>query len=327
MKIVVLDGHTTISNDLSWDGLLELGDVQIHDLTSREQLLDRALDFEVLLTNKTIITADDLARLPNCRLICVMATGYDTVDIDAAARLGIPVCTVPAYATHSVAQTAFALLLELCQQTGHHSRAVKSGRWSSQPYSCFTDYSLTELDGKTMGLIGFGRIGRAVAQMAAAFGMKVLAHDQVQAADTGLLNVEWASQADVFARSDVISLHCPLLPETQGLINRETLALMKPTAIVINTSRGRLIVEEDLADALRTGRIAGAGLDVLCEEPPRSDNPLFAMDTCILTPHIGWATRESRQRLIGVTIGNVKAFQAGVPVNVINGMTRHSANN
>lgn len=321
MKICVLDGHTTVSHDLSWEKLHNLGDAEIFDLTPPGLLLERARGSEILLTNKTVITADDLDSLPNCRLICVMATGYDTVDVAAAACRGIPVCTVPAYATRSVAQTAIALLLELCQQAGHHSRAVKGGRWSRQPYTSFMDFSLTELDGKTMGLIGFGRIGRAVGQIAEGFGMRVLAHDQYQPAETGFRSLEWCSMEEIFSRSDVVSLHCPLLPETAGMVNRDTLAQMRPNAFLINTSRGRLVNEDDLVDALRDRRIAGAGLDVLSEEPPPADHPLFAFDNCIITPHIGWATRDSRQRLIDTTLANIRGFLDGRLINVVNGVT------
>lgn len=322
MKICVLDGYTTVSHDLTWDPLRLMGDVAVYDLTSPDQLHDRAKGMDILLTNKTVISAEDLKNLPDCRLICVIATGFDTVDLDAAASRGIPVCNVPAYATSSVAQTAFALLLELCQRAGHHSQAVKNGRWSSQPYTTFLDYSLTELNGKTMGLIGFGRIGRAVGQIAEGFGMNVLAHDQYHPAETGLRSLEWASLEEIFSHSDVVSLHCPLLPETRDLVNRRTLNMMRPTAFLINTSRGKLVHEPDLVEALRANRIAGAGLDVLHEEPPAPGNPLFQLDNCIITPHVGWATRESRQRLIDVTVDNIRSYLEGHPINVVNANSR-----
>jgi glycerate dehydrogenase len=315
VKIVVLDGYTLNPGDLSWAALEALGTCSIHERTPPEQLLDRAQAAEIILTNKTPLPGAVIGRLPNLRAIGMLATGYNVVDVVAARARGIPVMNVPAYGTRSVAQMTFALLLELVQQVGHHARTVREGRWAGCRDFCYWDLPLIELEGLTMGLIGYGRIGRATADAARAFGMRVQACDPT--ADTE----EYPELTDLetlLRTSDVVSLHCPLTAENTGLINAERLAWMKPTAYLINTARGPLIDEPALAEALVNGRLAGAGLDVLCVEPPRPDNPLLAAPNCLVTPHIAWATRAARERLMATVVDNVRSFLAGTPRNVVN---------
>ena len=316
MKIVVLDGYTLNPGDLSWDGLKSLGDVTIYDRTPQDKIIERAMDCQIVITNKTPIPKQVIDALPNLKYIGVLATGYNVVDYDYAKTKNIPVTNIPAYGTNAVAQLVFALLLELCHRAGEHSRSVSSGKWTKSKDFRFWDYPLTELDGKTMGIIGFGKIGQRTAEIAAAFGMKVIVHSRSKKTDTA--NIIWKSLDEVFCESDVISLHCPLFPGTENIINLANLSKMKRTAFLINTSRGGLINEKDLARALNIGMIAGAGLDVLSTEPPPLDNPLLTAKNCIITPHLAWATLEARQRLLTVAVNNVKAYIDGNPSNVVN---------
>lgn len=318
MKIVVLDGHTLNPGDLSWTRLEQLGECVIHDRTPPENTLERAEGAEIILTNKVLLSRDAIATLAagKLRYIGVLATGYNVVDIDAAHRSGITVTNVPAYSTESVAQMVFAHILNLTQHVCEHAASVRRGDWAAGTDFCYWNYPLVELRGCTIGLIGFGRIGRATARLAGAFGMRVLVYDVVSLSDlpqgTGQVPLE-----ELLRESDFVSLHCPLTQGNTGLIDGERLALMKPSAFLINTSRGPLIDEPALAQALNEGRIAGAGLDVLLSEPPSPDNPLPAARNCYVTPHIAWATRAARRRLLDTVVANIKAFIAGTPVNTI----------
>jgi len=317
MKIVVLDGYTANPGDLSWEEIEKLGQCEIHDRTPETQVVERAQGAEILLTNKTAINRATIAASPNLRYIGVLATGFNIVDIEAAKERGIPVCNVPEYGTPNVAQAVFALLLELTSQTGHHSGTVHAGRWSASQDFCYWDGSLVELHGLTLGLVGFGRIAQATAQIGRAFGMKVLATRR----RAGIRTEDEAQFVDLdrlFSESDVVSLHCPLTPETKEMINASRLAQMKPSAFLINTARGALINEKDLADALNQGVIAGAGLDVLSVEPPPVGNPLLSAKNCVITPHIAWATRKARARLLDVAVKNIRAWIDGRPQNVVN---------
>jgi len=314
MKIVVLDGYTLNPGDLSWKTLQSLGSCEIYDRSSPAEVLKRAGGAEMVLVNKIVLSRESIFMLPHLKYIGVTATGYNIVDLAAARERGITVTNVPSYGTKSVAQMTLALLLELTQRVGHHGQTVREGRWTACPDFCYWDYPLLELDGLTFGIVGFGRIGRAVATMAAAFGMKVLAHSRASRAG---LDVEFVDLETLFRQSDVISLHCPLTPETKHLINAERLSWMKSSAILLNTSRGALVDEPALAEALNSGRIAGAGLDVLSVEPPLADNPLFNAKNCLITPHIAWATRAASARLLEISIANVQAFLAGKPQNVV----------
>ena len=317
MKIVVLDGFTLNPGDLSWEPLKVLGDCEVYDRTRTEEVLPRAADAEVVLTNKTVLSGEQIRSLPKLKYIGVLATGYNIVDVACARERSIPVTNVPAYGTKSVAQMTLALLLELTQHVGHHAQTVREGRWTKSPDFCYWDQSLVELDGLTMGLVGYGRIGRAVGELAAAFGMNVAVSGRTNAGAAGA-GVAVLDLDALFARSDVVSLHCPLTPETKHLVNRERLARMKPTAFLLNTSRGPLVDELALAEALNNRRIAGAGLDVLAVEPPHDGNPLFQAKNCYVTPHIAWATRAARARLMDTAVGNVRAFLNGQPRNVVN---------
>jgi len=321
MRLVVLDGFTMNPGDLEWRALEALGSLTVHARTPPEAILERAAGAEILLTNKTPLTRDTVTALPALRFISVLATGFNVVDLAAARERGIPVSNAPAYSTRSVQQMTFALLLELTQLCGAHDRAVKEGAWCRCEDITFQLQPLTELDGLTFGVLGFGAIGRAVAQAALAFGMRVMAHSRTRP-QTLPDGVAWVSQDELFRCSDVVSLHCPLTPETEGLINARTLRLMKPGARLINTSRGGLIDEAALAQALNEGRLAGAGVDVLSTEPPASDNPLLRARNIVITPHCAWATRAARQRLLDITVANVEAFQAGRPINVVNGVSQ-----
>jgi glycerate dehydrogenase len=318
MKIVILDGYTLNPGDLSWDGLKKLGDTVMYDRTPANMVVERSVGAEIILTNKTPISEEAINQLPQLKYIGVLATGYNIVDTLAATKKGIKVCNVPGYATDSVVQFTFALLLELCLRVQRHSDAVKKGKWSESPDFCFWDYPLIELSGKTLGIIGFGNIGRKVAEVASAFGMKIIGSSRTKAAEPGLKDFRWMEIPELLANSDVVSIHCPLTPETKGLLNKQSLRLMKPSAFLINTSRGPIIVDEDLADALNTGVIAGAAIDVLSVEPPPFDNPLFKAKNCLITPHISWATKDSRSRLLSMTIENIESFLSGRPVNVVN---------
>jgi glycerate dehydrogenase len=316
MNIVVLDGYTLNPGDLSWDELRALGDCEIHERLRDDELVPRAANAEIVLTNKMTVSRKQMSQLPKLRYIGVTATGYNIVDVEGARERKITVTNVPAYGTPSVAQMTFALLLELTQRTGHHAQTVREGRWSKSPDFCYWDFPLVELDGLTMGIIGFGRIGRAVARLAQAFGMKVLVTGRSKPADLPR-DVAWTDLETLLRTSDVVSLHCPLTAETKDLINAQRLAIMKPTAFLLNTSRGPLVDESALAEALHRGQIAGAGLDVLSDEPPPADHPLFTAPNCFITPHIAWATRAARARLMRVAVENVRTFINGKPQNVV----------
>lgn len=320
LKIVVLDGHTLNPGDLSWESLASLGEVKIYERTPSDLILSRIADVEVVLTNKTPLRADLLAQLPKLRYIGVLATGYDVVDVGAAAKHGIVVANVPSYGTASVAQSVFALLLELCHRVQRHSDAVFEGEWSRSPDWCFWNYPLVELAGKTMGIVGYGRIGQQVARIAQAFGMQVLAvrRSAATAEASSSSGVLCTDLNTLLHNSDVISLHCPLTADTEEMINHDSLQRMKRSAFLINTARGKLIREDDLAAALNRGTIAGAAIDVLATEPPAPDNPLLGTNNCIITPHLAWATKEARSRLMETAVTNVKAFLSGKPVNIVN---------
>lgn len=320
MKIVILDGYTENPGDLSWSQIEEYGELTVYDrtsLTDENQIIERIGDAEIVITNKTPIGRRVFEMCPGIKYIAVLATGYNIVDIAAARERGISVSNVPAYGTASVSQYSIALLLEICHHIGHHAQTVAEGRWQSAPDWCYWDYPLIELEGKTMGIIGFGRIGQAEGRIAKALGMKVIASD-VRPNDSGRQIAEYVGLDELFARADVISLHCNLTPENTGLINAENIAKMKDGVILINNARGQLIVEQDVADALNSGKIAAAGLDVVYTEPIRGDNPLLKAKNCIITPHISWAPIESRQRIMDCTAQNVRSFLEGCPQNVVN---------
>ena len=320
MKIVVLDGYTENPGDLSWEELGKLGELTVYDrtsLTDEAEAIARIGDAEIVFTNKTPITRKVLDACPGIRFISLLATGYNCVDYAYAREKGIPVANVPTYGTASVGQFAIALLLEICHHIGHHDASVHAGNWERCADWCYWDYPLIELAGKAMGIIGFGRIGQTTGRIARAMGMEVLAYDS-HPSDAGRAIAEYVDLDALLARSDVVALHCPLFPETEGIINRETIAKMKDGAILLNNSRGPLVVEQDLADALNAGKLAAAGLDVVSTEPIRGDNPLLKAKNCIITPHISWAPKESRQRIMDCSVSNVKAFLAGSPVNVVN---------
>jgi glycerate dehydrogenase len=318
MKIVVLDGHALNPGDLSWEPLRTIGELQVFDRTSADQVVARAHDAEIIFTTRTRLPAEILRQLKKTRYIGVIFTGYDVVDVKAARELNITVTNVPTYATSSTAEFAFALLLELCHHVGLHGEATRAGEWSRSTDFSFWKTPLLELAGKTMGIIGLGRIGQRVAEIAMAFEMRVIAADEVRSAVPQWPNFRWCEVDELLAQADVVSLHCPLLPQTRGIINSRSLALMKPGSFLINASRGPLVVEQDLADALNNGRLAGAAVDVLSSEPPSPDNPLLRARNCIVTPHIAWATKEARTRLLDIAIANVRAFLDGHPVNVVN---------
>ena len=320
MKIVILDGYTINPGDNPWSPVEALGACTIHDRTPAELVLERARDAEIILTSKVKLTESILEQLPKLRYISLLATGYNNVDVAAAARRGIPVSNVPAYSTESVVQTIFALLLELTTRVGLHDAAVKNGEWVRSPDHSFWKGSLVELDGLTLGIVGYGTIGRAVARVAAAFGMKVLAHAPRIPADPGPTPVRFVSLEELFATSDVVSLNCPQTPDNTGFVNAGLLSRMKPTAFFLNAARGGLVNEADLADALNRGIIAGAGLDVVAHEPMLADNPLLGAANCIFTPHLAWASLAARKRLMGIVAANIAAFQSGSPVNVVNGV-------
>lgn len=317
MRIVVLDGYTLNPGDLSWSDLEALGQCIIYDRTPAEKTIQRADGAEIVLTNKTVLSAEVIAQLKALKYISVLATGYNVVDIEAARKRGIPVSNVPIYGTESVAQMVFAHILNLTQNVAGHARTVRDGRWCTSSDFCYWLAPLIELQGLTMGIIGFGRIGQATARLALAFGMKVIIYDIVSPSQMpeGCRMVELE---DVFRLADIVSLHCPLTAQTEKLVNEQLLSLMKPTAFLINTSRGPLIDEQALADALNNAKLAGAGLDVLTTEPPTEANPLLKAKNCYITPHIAWATRAARKRLLKVTVDNVAAFLAGQPQNVVN---------
>ena len=317
MKIVILDGYTENPGDLSWECFNALGGLTVYDRTPLDKIAERIGNAEIVITNKTPVTAETLEQCRNIAYIGVLATGYNIVDTDAARKRSIPVTNIPAYGTDAVGQFAIALLLEICHHIGHHDRAVKEGRWTGCEDFCFWDYPLIELAGKVMGIIGFGRIGQVTGRIGKALGMKIIACDE-QVSESAVSIAEYVSLEELLRRSDVISLHCPLLPSTRGMINKTAISKMKDGVIIINNSRGPLIVEEDLAFALDSGKVYAAAVDVVAEEPIRADNPLLKAKNCIITPHISWASRESRQRLLSCAFSNLKAFLDGRPVNVVN---------
>jgi len=322
MKIVVLDGYTENPGDLSWGELEKLGQLTVYDRTNvndPQEIISRIGDAEIVITNKTPISRSTMDACPNIRYIALLATGYNVVDVNAAKEKGIPVSNVPTYGTAAVGQFAIAMLLDICHHVSHHSQTVFDGKWNACADWCYWDYPLIELDGKTMGIIGFGRIGQQTGKIAKAMGMKIMAYDSYPN-ESGKQIAEYVDLDTLLASSDVISLHCPLFPETQGIINKDTIAKMKDGVIILNNSRGPLIVEQDLADALNSGKVYAAGLDVVSTEPIRNDNPLLQAKNCLITPHISWAPKESRQRIMDCTVSNVAAFQAGKPVNVVNGL-------
>ena len=317
MKIVVLDSHALNPGDLSWDSLRAIGELQVFDRTANDQIVERARDAEIVLTTRTPLPEQILRQLKQTRYIGVLFTGYDVVDTKAARDLKITVTNVPTYATASTAEFTFALLLELCHHVGLHAEATRAGEWSRSTDFTFRKTPLIELAGKTMGIIGLGRIGRRVAEIAMAFEMRVIAADQIRGAVPDWPNFRWHEVDELLTQADVVSLHCPLLPQTRGIINSKSLTLMKPSAFLINASRGPLVVEQDVADALNNGRIAGAAVDVLSSEPSSPDNQLLRAKNCIVTPHIAWATREARTRLLNTAIANLRAFLEGHPINVV----------
>lgn len=319
MNIVVLDGYTLNPGDLNWEAFEALGQVTVYDRTEPSLVIERAQEADVVLTNKTPLNAEAIASLPKLRYIGVLATGYNIIDLPAAAEKGITVTNIPDYSTMSVAQLVFAYVLEHCHHVQRHSDAVEEGQWSRSSHFMFSNYPMVELAGKSIGIIGFGQIGQQVARIALAFGMEVLVSSRTVKHIAGLESVTFTSLEQLLAASDFITLHCPLTEQTQRLINNETIGLMKPSAFLINTARGGHIAEEELAAALNEGRLAGAAVDVLSVEPPSTGNPLIGSKNCLITPHIGWATFEARQRLMAIAANNLAQYQAGKPINRVNG--------
>lgn len=320
MKIVVLDGYTENPGDLSWEGLKKLGEVVVYDRTSYVEsslIAERIGDAEAVIVNKTPISMETMDMCPNLKVIAVLATGYNVVDYNYAKEKGIIVQNVPTYGTQIVSQYAVGLLLEICSHFGHHDITVKEGKWENNADWCYWDYPMIELYSKTAGIIGLGRIGQSTAKILGALNMKVIAYDAFQS-DAGRQVAEYVPLDTLFEMSDVIFLHCPLFPETEGIINKENIAKMKDGVIIINNSRGQLVVEQDLADALNSGKVYAAGLDVVSTEPIRADNPLKTAKNTIITPHISWAAREARQRIMDITVNNLMSYINGVPENVVN---------
>ncbi len=320
MKIVILDGYTENPGDLSWEGFEKLGDVTVYDrtpLNDNAEIIKRIGDAEVVYTNKTPLPKEVFEACPSIKFVGVLATGYNVVDVATAKEKGIPVSNIPTYGTAAVAQFAMALLLEICHHVGHHSQTVFEGKWQNCPDWCYWDYPLMELAGKTFGVIGFGRIGQDTAKIAKAMGMNIIAYDEYES-DSGKAIGEYVTLDELLAKSDVISLHCPLFPSTEGIINKANIAKMKDGVIILNTSRGPLVVEQDMADALNSGKVGYAGLDVVSSEPIKAENPLLKAKNCIITPHIAWAPKESRGRLMDIAVANLQAYADGSPVNVVN---------
>lgn len=320
MKIVILDGYTENPGDLSWDALRQFGELEVYARTSYAEsplIAERIGDAEIVVVNKTPVSRETLDKCPNVKLIAVLATGYNIVDYVCAKEKGIPVVNVPTYGTAAVSQFAIALLLEICHHVAYHSEQVHAGRWESADDWCFWDFPLIELAGKTMGIVGFGRIGQATGRIARALGMTVLASGSRET-EAGRAIAEYVDLDTLYARSDVVVLHCPLFPSTAGMINRDSIAKMKDGVILINNSRGGLVVEQDLADALNSGKVMAAGLDVVSTEPIRGGNPLLQAKNCLITPHISWAPKEARVRIMEITAENIRAFLAGEPINVVN---------
>jgi glycerate dehydrogenase len=320
VKIVVLDGYTLNPGDNPWDEVARFGELAVYDRTPQELIAERCQDAQIVLTNKTRLDAKTISGLPGLRLICVLATGYNVVDLETSARLGIPVVNVPEYGSFSVAQHTIALLLELTNRVALYNALVKQGEWSQSKDFTLVQEPLTELAGKSLGLVGLGRIGGRVAMIARALGMEILAHNPRHREAPDGVPVEWLTLDEIFSRADVVSLHCPLTPENEEMVHRARLSLMQPHALLLNTSRGGLVREEDLADALNGGIIAGAALDVTAREPIASDSPLLCAKNCIITPHIAWATLSARRRLMATTAGNIAAFLSGKAHNVVNGL-------
>lgn len=318
MRAVVLDGYTLNPGDLSWEGLEALCGVTVYERTKPEEVLGRIGDAQIVLTNKTLVSRSAIAGCPNLKFIAVLATGYNVVDTEAAKENGIVVSNVPSYGTASVAQYVFALLLEICHHVQRHSDTVMEGRWSARPDFCYWDYPLIELAGKTMGIVGFGKIGRSVAKIAVAFGMKVLAYDVNADTSVETAEVRYTDLHTLFNESDVISLHCPLFPQTRNVINEEAISKMKDGVIVINTARGPLVDEKAMRNALERGKVGWFAADVVSSEPIGLDNPLLGAKNAFITPHIAWAPRAARKRLMDITVENVKAFIAGNPINAVN---------
>ena len=318
MKIVVLDGHTLNPGDNSWEGVEALGATAVHARTATADIVSRASDADIVLTNKTPLTRQTIGQLPKLKFISVLATGFNVVDTAAARERNIPVSNVPIYGTDTVAQHVFAVLLHLIHRSGEHDAAVRAGEWQKRQDFSFWLSTLTELAGKTMGIVGFGRIGRKTAEIAHAFGMKVIAHDVYQSTPPTYDRFSWSSIDDLFRQSDVVSLHCPQTSDNKQFVNGQLISKMKPTAILINAARGTLVNEAELAGALNAGRIAGACLDVVSTEPIASDNPLLKAKNCLITPHMAWAAVEARRRLMATTAENIAAFQQGKPINVVN---------
>ena len=316
MKIVILDGYSANPGDLSWKPLEEIGELTVYDRTKPEEIIERAKDAEIVLTNKVLIKRSEIEQLPKLKYIGVLATGYNVVDVEAAREHGIIVTNVPAYSTESVTQMVFAHLLTVTNRTEHYAIQNRKGKWTASPDFCYWDTPLTELAGKTFGIMGLGNIGQRVAAIANAFGMKVVAYTS-KAADKLPSYISKRTMEELLAESDVLSLHCPLTPDTKHLINRQTLELMKPSAILINTGRGPLVNDQDIADALKANRLRAFCADVLTEEPPKAENPLLSCENAFITPHIAWASNEARTRLIDVAISNVRAFIEGTPQNVV----------
>lgn len=318
MKIVILDGYTENPGDLSWIGFEKLGELTIYDRTAKEEIVSRIGDAEIVITNKTPISEETIAACPNLKYVGVLATGFNVVDINAATQRSIVVTNIPTYGTSAVAQYVFALLLEICHHVGHHADTVKDGRWANSPDFCYWDFPLIELYGKTIGIVGYGRIGQATAKIAVALGMKVLAYNDIDLQLPKNDEIKLVTLDELLKGADIISLHCPLFPSTKGMINKDTIEKMKDGVILINTSRGPLIVEEDLKAGLDSGKIYAAGLDVVSVEPIQKDNVLLTCKNCLITPHIAWAPAESRQRLMDIATENLGSFIKGSPVNVVN---------
>lgn len=317
LKITVLDGYALNPGDLSWADVEKFGELTVYDRTPANLVTERIGDAGAVFTNKTIIDADVMDACPDMKFIGVLATGYNVVDVQAAKERGITVCNIPAYSTPSVAQHTFALLLDVCNHVSLHSDGVHSGKWTNCPDFCYWEKPLIELSGKTMGIIGFGRIGQAVGRIASAFGMNVLCSSRSRSCTDMPENCRYADLNEIFAKSDVITLHCPLHEGTQGIICRENIEKMKDGVIILNTGRGPLVVEQDLADALNSGKVYAAGLDVVCVEPMQADNPLLRAKNCIVTPHIAWAPIESRRRLMNIAVQNLEAWINGTPMNTV----------
>lgn len=318
MKIVVLDGYTLNPGDITWEGFKKLGEFVCYDRTPADKILERIADADVVISNKTPITRETLNAKPNIKYIGVLATGYNVIDVAAAKEKGIPVTNIPTYGTTAVAQYVFALLLEFCHHVAHHADTVKQGRWAKSEDFCYWDYPLVELYGKTMGIVGFGRIGQNVAKIAVAFGMKVLAFDEYVNKSLETPDIKYASLNDVLSQSDVVSLHVPLFDSTKGMINKDSIAKMKDGVVIINTSRGPLVVENDMVAALESGKVAGYATDVVAVEPILLSNPLPKTKNCLVTPHIAWAPKAARERLMKIAVDNLAAFSMGKPINVVN---------